>query len=237
MGTSGEYGGSGSAAWRQARDAWLELLSSDSAASVSKAASSAAKAVNGAARGGGSATAADGARTGRAARLVAGARSGGRAIAAAYAYDRGDTDTLSGLGLDLAELQAMSVKERCSAILEATMMAVDQPDDVAMRRAALAILKELLGSDSLPTAIDAVKAFIAAYIYEVALVEMSRVRQASELTAAQLKAREQRAKDYLRRRVADLDLSLDGASISPAALSDAMARLLPVVTATLGSAQ
>jgi hypothetical protein len=168
---------------------------------------------------------------------VAGARSGGRAIAAAYAYDRGDADSLAGMGLDLAELQAMSLRARTQAILDATMTAVDQPDDVAMRRAARAILKELLGSDKVPDAIDAIKAFLATYIFEIALVEVARTRQESTLSAAQLAAREKRAKDYLRRRVAALPLSLDGASVTPAALADAMARLLPVVTATLGRAE
>lgn len=234
MGTSGEYGGSSSAAWKQARDAWLELLASDGEGAVSKAATSAAHAVGGSAKGGDSASPTAGGRSGRAARLVAGARSGGRAIAAAYAYDQGDADTLAGLGLDLAELQAMSLKQRCQAILDATMAAVDQPDDVAMRRAALAILKDMLGTDAMPAAIDAVKAFLVNYIFEIALVEVARTRQESRLTASELSLREKRARDYLRKRVDALDLSLDGASVAPSALSDAMARLLPVVTAIVG---
>lgn len=234
MGTSGEYGGSSSAAWKQARDSWLELLASDGEGAVSKAAISAARAVGGSTKGGDTASPTAGGRSGRAARLVSGARSGGRAIAAAYAYDRGDADTLAGLGLDLAELQEMSLKQRCQAILDATMAAVDQPDDVAMRRAALAILKDMLGADAMPAAIDAVKAFLVNYIFEIALVEVARTRQESRLSASELASREKRARDYLRRRVDALDLSLDGASVAPSALSDAMVRLLPVVTAIVG---
>lgn len=234
MGTSGEYGGSSSAAWKQARDAWLELLADGGESATSKAASSAALAVGGSAKGGDTASPTAGGRSGRAARLVAGARSGGRAVAAAYAYDRGDADTLAGLGLDLAELQAMSLKNRCQAILDATMTAVDQPDDVAMRRAALAILKDMLGAGAMPAAIDAVKAFLANYIFEIALVEVARTRQVSTLSASELAAREKRARDYLRRRIDSLNLSLDGVSVTPSALADAMARLLPVVTAIVG---
>lgn len=212
----------------------MGTTASDSEGAASRAATSAARAVGGSARGGDSAAPTAGGRSGRAARLVAGARSGGRAIAAAYAYDRGDADTLAGLGLDLAELQAMSLRQRCQAILDATMAAVDQPDDVAMRRAAVEILKEMLGADAMPAAIDAVRAFLVNYIFEIALVEVARTRQEGRLSASELSSREKRARDYLRRRVDALDLSLDGASVAPSALSDAMARLLPVVTAIVG---
>ncbi|MHB8762613.1 MAG: hypothetical protein ACYC6J_09595 [Coriobacteriia bacterium] len=134
----------------------------------------------------------------------------------------------------MAELQAMSLRQRCQAILDATMAAVDQPDDVAMRRAAVEILKEMLGADAMPAAIDAVRAFLVNYIFEIALVEVARTRQEGRLSASELSSREKRARDYLRRRVDALDLSLDGASVAPSALSDAMARLLPVVTAIVG---
>jgi hypothetical protein len=239
VGTSNAYGGSGSQSWRQARDAWLELISGDSASAPSVAGAAAANATARSLRGG-SRGLAEGATTGssgRAARLVSGARSGGRAIAAAWAYERGDRDTLSGLGLDLAELQAMSLKARCQTILDATMVAVDQPDDVAMRKAALTVLKELLGGEGLPLAIDAVRAFIVEYIFEIALVEVATVRELSGLSAAQLAVLEKRARDYLRRRVSNLELAFDGTSVAPASLAAAIERLLPVVTATLGKVE
>lgn len=221
MGTSGAYGGSGSQSWGDAHDAVSALPASGPATTtqVATTVQQIATAVHrlfptprtptiynydpGALLG--RRTAADGSpSSGRSRRSGGGMSSsnaarGGAAVYAGHAALAGsqaDLDAL-GVGLRLEDMRDMSINDRCNYILDKVLGAPGSPDEEVLRRAALEALKEL-SLDPTRSTEDSVTAFMSAYIYQTALVELTSHKASLKLTPDQVLKHEKDLKQYIR---------------------------------------
>lgn len=155
-----------------------------------------------------------GRRGGSTRRSVArGARLGGRALAAGYALRRGDRAALGELGLDLDQLQVMSPRQQRLALLNATIGDATHPDDVAVRRAADEFLKQIL-TENPPTALDAVRGFVAALILRLGMVELKRQLDSGDIDPATASLKEKTIQDWIQARLRSEDFGLNGAIIA-----------------------
>lgn len=221
MGTSGAYGGSNAQSWSQAQDAVAALPANGPASpqQVHQAVQQLAAAVHRlfpAPRTAttythepsallGRPTRTDGAQTGGRTRSSGGGMSsanaarGGAVVWAGHALNNGsqaDLDAL-GVGLRLADMQALTQSERCRYILDKVLGPPGSPDEEVLRRASLAALKEL-AADPTRTTEESITAFMSAYIYESALVELTSHKASLKLTPDQVLKHEKDLKDYIR---------------------------------------
>jgi hypothetical protein len=221
MGTSGAYGGSGSQSWGDAHDAvtTLPATGTPTPTQVATAVKQIADAVHrlfpaprtattydydpGTLLGrrttaAGSPTSGQTRRTGGGMSSANAAR-GGAAVWAGHAALSGsqaDLDAL-GVGLRLEDMRDMSANDRCTYILDKVLGAPGTPDDEALRRAALEALKELaLDPTRSPEA--SITAFMSAYIYQTALVELTSHKASLKLTPDQVLKHEKALKQYIR---------------------------------------
>ena len=158
--------------------------------------------------GGGGAVHAGGGRQGSGSRrqVVRGAARGGAALGAAYAVRRGDATYLAELGLDLTRLQGLSPLRQCAEILEAVLGEGSHPDELALRRASLEALKEVLTAVDPPNEVIAVRTFVVHYVFEISLVELQRQVNEGALAPQDVAKREQMIRTYLDKRVQTLPL-------------------------------
>ena len=158
--------------------------------------------------GGGGAVHTGGGRQGSGSRrqVVRGAARGGAALGAAYAVRRGDATYLAELGLDLTRLQGLSPLRQCAEILEAVLGEGSHPDELALRRASLEALKEVLTAVDPPNEVIAVRAFVVHYVFEISLVELQRQVNEGALASQDVAKREQMIRTYLDKRVQALPL-------------------------------
>jgi hypothetical protein len=165
------------------------------------------------------------------------AQRGGVAIGAAYALRRGDAASLAEVGLDLAELRAMSPRAQRMALLNAILGQPDHPDDVAVRRAADEQLREILTTtpDGDPDPLDLLRGFIGKLIYRVAVVELvdQLDRGAADQTSALRK--ERRIGEWIRARLRGERFGVTGALIALADFQRVAARLLATALSILRS--
>ena len=221
MGTSGAYGGSGSQSWGNAHDAISALPAAGPATptQVATTVQQIATAVHrlfptprtpttynydpGALLG--RRTASDGSpSSGRSRRSGGGTSSsnaarGGAAVYAGHAALAGsqaDLDAL-GVGLRLEDMRDMSINDRCNYILDKVLGAPGSPDEEVLRRAALEALKEL-SLDPTRSTEDSITAFMSAYIYQTALVELTSHKASLKLTPDQVLKHENDLKQYIR---------------------------------------
>lgn len=222
MGTSGAYGGSGSQSWGAAQDsvAGLPATGPASSAQVAVTVSQIAAAI---ARQFptsqvapnyvpssllGRSTSRPGTVTSGTSRSTSGGMSAGASARGAAALWAGhaaldgsqsDLDAL-GLGLRLEALRDLSDSDRCQYILDQVLGAPGSLDEEVLRRAALDALKDLMRQPG-RTIEDSVSAFMSAYVYETALVELTSHKASLKLTPDQVLAHEKRLKDYIGKHV------------------------------------
>jgi hypothetical protein len=143
-----------------------------------------------------------GRRGGGSRRTVArGAARGGAVLGAGYALRRGDAAALGDLGLDLTQLRGLSPIRQCSRILDAVLGDGSHPDEHALRKAATAALKEILLSDEAPGEADALRGFVANYIFQLTLVELQAQLDAGAVSPDQAAKREDGMRRWAQRRV------------------------------------
>lgn len=164
------------------------------------------------ARSSGSARSGAGGRSGR--QIRQGVRRGGLALGSAYALRQGNAAALRQLGLNLGELQAMSPRQQRIALLNATVGAASHPDDVALRRAADEFLKEILTAASEPEPVDLLRDFVAAYIFNVGLVEISKQLDDGAIDQAVAVQKEGEIRDWTRARLRSEDFGIRAAVVS-----------------------
>jgi len=105
--------------------------------------------------------------------VIGGASRGGATIGAAYALRDRDARRLADYGLSLEEFDSLTPRARISRLV--TLMIGDDghPDDRAIRQAATEQVKKIVATDSEPpTATEAIKGFVSAYIFQLGLIEL-----------------------------------------------------------------
>lgn len=145
-------------------------------------------------------------------RITSQSSRGAAAIAAASAYRDRDPATLASFGLSLAELDALSVRQRYNRILEVAIGEAGHPDEQAMRRAALEQVKAVLSvdPDQAPTALEAVRSFIGELTIQIGLVELSDQYLAEKMTPAQAEQAEAGLRSWVSAKIKRLDLDTYG---------------------------
>lgn len=224
MGTSGAYGGSGSQSWGDAHDGLADLPATGptSDAQVGGVVEQIAAAIqrqfsslrspsttdfNPSALLG-RRTASDGSVTSGRSRSTGGGMSssssarGAAAIWAGHAFNSGNQDDLDqlGVGLRLEDMREMSESGRCSYILDAILGAPGSLDEEVLRRASLDALKELMRNPG-QSVDESVSAFMSAYVYQTALVELTSQKASHKLTADQVLRHEKTLKQYIKGHV------------------------------------
>lgn len=162
----------------------------------------------GASGGGGGGSSSSGSR-----RVTAQAARGGSAIGAAAAYRDRDADALAGYGLTLEELDALSPRMRCARILDLAIGQAGHPDEQAMRDASVAQVKALVSGDPATASIsplEAVRDFIGELTVRLGLIELRDQYLAKEMTAAESRIREKGLRQWVKAKVARLDLGRYG---------------------------
>lgn len=186
--------------------------------------------------GGGIAPRTGGGREGKGSRrrVTRSAARGGTVLGAAHALRRGDSQYLQELGLDLAELSALSATQQAAHILDAVLGEGAHPDEAALRRASLEALKEVLSATDEPDPLDSLRSFVANFVFEQALVELQRQLQEGSLATDDALSQEQRIRTYLVARTKTVKLPNSG-SLQPRDLKDQAARLVKEVIKLLRS--
>lgn len=178
----------------------------------------------GAVAGGGSAgTGRAGSRSTR--QVIGGASRGGATIGAAYALRDRDAQKLADYGLSLAEFDALSPRARISRLV--TLMIGDDghPDDRAIRQAATEQVKKILATDGEPpTATEAIKGFVSAYIFQLGLVELQDQITNGTLDGNEAVVRERMLRGWIDAKLRGLDIDASP-SLSANALHQAAADL------------
>lgn len=174
--------------------------------------------------GGGSAgTGRSGSRSTR--QVIGGASRGGATIGAAYALRDRDAQRLADYGLSLDEFDALSPRARISRLV--TLMIGDDghPDDRAIRQAATEQVKKIVAVTSEPpTASEAIKGFVSAYIFQLGLVELQDQIINGTLDGNEAVLRERMLRGWIDAKVRGLDIDVRPA-LSANALHQAAADL------------
>lgn len=189
-------------------------------------ASSNGGATSGGGRGGSATPRTGGGREGARSRrqVVRSAARGGTALAAAFAVRSGDEGYLAEIGLDLARLRTLSPVRQCAEILDAVLGEGAHPDELALRRAALEALKQVLSTAEPPNEVQTLRTFVASYVFELALVEIQRQLNEGGATHDDVVRKESMIKGYIERRTAAVTVDQDGV-VSPTGLTLAAVRL------------
>lgn len=146
-------------------------------------------------------------------RITAQAARGGSAIGAATAYRDRDAEALAGYGLTLQELDALSPRMRCARILEVAIGQAGHPDEQAMRDASVAQVKALVTGTSEAVAISplvSIRDFIGELTVRLGLIELRDQYLAKEMTAAESRSREKGLRQWVKAKIARLDLGKYG---------------------------
>lgn len=129
---------------------------------------------------------------------------GGAALGAAYAVRSGDADYLKELGLDLTRLQGLSPIRQCAEILDAVLGEGAHPDELALRKASLEALKDVLTKGEPPDEMVSLRAFVVSYVFELSLVELQRQVNEGALSPDGVAKKERTIRTYLEKRVHNL---------------------------------
>lgn len=157
--------------------------------------------------------------------VVRGASRGGATIGAAYALRRRDTQRLADYGLSLEEFDGLSPRARISRLV--TLMVGDDghPDDRAIRKAATEQVKKIVAAEGEPpTATEAIKGFVSAYIFQLGLVELQNQITAGTLDGNEAVVRERMLRGWIDAKVRRLGIDASSA-LSANALHQAAADL------------
>ncbi len=139
--------------------------------------------------------------------VIGGASRGGATIGAAYALRNRDAQGLADYGLSLAEFDGLSPRARISRLV--TLMIGDDghPDDRAIRQAATEQVKKIVATDAeAPTASEAIKGFVSAYIFQLGLVELQNQITNGTMDGAEALTRERMLRGWIEAKVRGLDV-------------------------------
>lgn len=139
--------------------------------------------------------------------VIGGASRGGATIGAAYALRDRDAQRLSEFGLSLAEFDSLSPRARISRLV--TLMVGDDghPDDRAIRQAATEQVKKIVATEGEPpTATEAIKGFVSAYIFQLGLVELQDQITNGTLDGNEAVVRERMLRGWIDAKVRGLDI-------------------------------
>lgn len=139
--------------------------------------------------------------------VIGGASRGGATIGAAYALRDRDARRLADYGLSLAEFDSLSPRARISRLV--TLMIGDDghPDDRAIRQAATEQVKKIVAMDGEPpTATEAIKGFVSAYIFQLGLVELQDQILNGTLDGNEAVVRERLLRGWIDAKVRSLDI-------------------------------
>lgn len=165
--------------------------------------------------------------------VIGGASRGGATIGAAYALRDRDAQRLADYGISLAEFDSLSPRARLSRLV--TLMIGDDghPDDRAIRQAATEQVKKIVATDSEPpTATEAIKGFVSAYIFQLGLVELQDQITNGTLDGNEAVVRERMLRGWVDAKVRGLDIDASPA-LSANALHQAAADLAQRATRVL----
>lgn len=139
--------------------------------------------------------------------VIGGASRGGATIGAAYALRDRDAQRLSDYGLSLEEFDSLTPRARISRLV--TIMVGDDghPDDRAIRQAATEQVKKIVGVEAEPpTATEAIKGFVSAYIFQLGLVELQDQITNGTLDGNEAVIRERMLRGWIDAKVRGLDI-------------------------------
>ena len=219
MGTSGAYGGSGTASWDDAHDLYEQAAGGDTGPPVEDLVNALTQALN-KTKGGpppapgtytagqtgpGRPTGANGytpskTSTGGRGRpgLAGSAARGAAAVAGASAYRARDAQGLAELGLDMAALDALPDDvARCEAIAQEMLGVPAHPEDAALKSATMQTMLEALEAPTPPDAERLVEMFTANLTYEYALIELTSEHRRDPVPPAEAAKMEQEVKEYI----------------------------------------
>lgn len=146
-------------------------------------------------------------------RITSQAGRGGAAIGAAAAYRDRDANALAEFGLTLDELDALTPRMRCARILDVAIGQAGHPDEQAMREASLAQIKALVSGGAEAGAVSpvaAVRDFISELSIRLGLIELRDQILANTTSVAQSRQREKGLRQWVKAKVAGLDLARYG---------------------------
>jgi hypothetical protein len=135
---------------------------------------------------------------------------GGAAIGGAYALRAGDRAALAELGLDLDELRGLGPRMQCARILDAVLGEAGHPDETALKIAAAEQLKAIITMDTPPSEADALRGFIAAFVFQMGLVELRADLAKDLIDSATATRKEGRLRRYLEKRASQLNVPTTG---------------------------
>jgi hypothetical protein len=154
---------------------------------------------------------------------------GGRALAAASAYQRGDAETLQSLGLDLDELRSLSGLKRINAILNATVGADGGIEDTELRKVNVRVLKSMLTDDI--NGVEAVRLYIVEYVMQVWASETGEAIRNGQHAAGSTAQSERQLRGALAARARRLTIA---ASSTAAEFRDAIASSMTYMRRLMG---
>lgn len=120
---------------------------------------------------------------------------GGLAIAAFDAWRRGDTEAARDLGLDLSRLSQLHGRELCVALVDMIIGPPMHPDDVALRKVLITLLRKAENEVPPPTLQELVCRLVEALTWELATVQIAtdlRTKQISEARARSMQSKVKR---------------------------------------------
>ena len=113
---------------------------------------------------------------------------------------------LDELGLDLVHLQGLSPARQCAEILDAVLGEGSHPDELALRKASLEALKQVLTTDDAPDEATSLRSFVVSYVFELSLVELQKQVNEGAVSPADVADKERTIRKYLEARVQTLAL-------------------------------
>lgn len=219
MGTSGAYGGSGTASWDDAHDLYEQVAGSGNRPPVEDLVRKLTQALNktlggpppapgtyaaghtGPSRAPGAggythnkSSVGGGGRPG----LAGSAARGAAAVAGASAYRARDAQGLAELGLDMAALDALpDDTARCEAIAQELLGVPVHPEDAALKSAAMETMLQAMEAPEEPDAERLVEMFTGNLTYEYALIELTSEHRKNPVPPAAAAKMEQEIKEYI----------------------------------------
>jgi len=129
---------------------------------------------------------------------------GGRVLSAGLAYQRGDADALTGLGLDLGALQSMSMMRRANTILNRLVGADGDIEAMELRAVNSRVLREMLVNEL--SGPDAVRLYILEYVMQVYSSETGETTRNGARDGRAAAEAERQLRSALSVRVRQIDL-------------------------------
>lgn len=219
MGTSGAYGGSGTASWDDAHSLYEQVAGGGNKPPVEDLVRKLTQALNKTLGGppllpgtyavghtgpsrplgadGYTYSKSSGGGGGRRG-LAGGAARGAAAVAGASAYRARDAQGLAELGLDMGALDALpDDTARCEAIAQELLGVPAHPEDAALKSAAMETMLQAMEAQEEPDAERLVELFTGNLSYEYALIELTSEHRRDPVPPAEAAKMEQEIKEYI----------------------------------------